>query len=358
MGILTDFTDFVGLTDSDAAAQAAQAAQFKPYNITTSVGGIQYDPERRMFTSSLGGQYYGLGETLANEALFGYGDDETAQLRQAALNRMTRSTRPTDTWGARQAALAEYGRPDPNAYQQQMFLAGSESPSQNIQRRLLSQAGNIDPQQQLDLYRQMSAPFEEQQRLNLENRLFAQGRLGASAVDRPGGERRSLFDAQAQADLMRQTQAMDWANQQRGALLGQFGGLRADDRAQRAQELGAYGDLARLDMARRQQALGAYGTLEGMSRQAQAQDLGMFGALQGLEQQRQAALLQNMGIIPGMEMGLFNPAMGMGQLGAAGQQASANAMMQGSMNTTNFFGSLIGGGLMGFGAGGGFNNLF
>ncbi len=182
----------------------------------------------------------------------------------------------------------------------------------------IDRLGAIDPTQQLNLFRKMAAPFEEQQRLGLENRLFAQGLMGASTVDDPGGARRSLFDAQAQADLMRQTQAVDWANRER------------------------------------QQALNQYGMLQGMRQQEAAQDLAGYGALQGLESQRRASMLGQLGIIPGMEMGLFSPAMGFGQLGASGQQAAASAIMQGNMATQNFLGSVLGGGLMGFGAGGGF----
>ena len=242
MGLLTGFTDALGLTDSGAAAEAAAMAQFKPYNINTTFGGVNY-------TAPTGPQITSY-ETVPD----GFGGVTKKPIWSEA------------TPGEFSTSL------DPR-------LLGLSTAAMN-------ELGQINPAQQLSLFRQQAAPFEEQQRLGLENRLFAQGRLDHSQVDQPGGIRRGLFDAQANADMMRQLQARDWANQQRAALLGQIG------------------------------------------------------------------------TIQGMEQGLFGPAMGMGQLGQAGSTAAAQMMMQGSMNTQNFFGSLLGGGLMGFGAGGGFNKLF
>ena len=210
MGLLTSITDAIGLTDSKAGERAAAAAQFNPYNINTSFGGVDYDRATRTFSSQLDPRLSGL--------MGGY----------------------------------------------------------------MGELGQIDPRQQLSLFRQQAAPFEQAQSQALENRLFSQGRLDASQEYAPGGAMRGLFDSFQQADLMRQMQARDWANAQRAALLGQIGGIQ------------------------------------------------------------------------GMEMGLFSPAQQMGALGAGGQQMGAQMMMQGSMNTQNFLGSLIGGSMMGLGAGGAF----
>ena len=87
------------------------------------------------------------------------------------------------------------------------------------------QLGRVDPRQQLGLLRQQAAPFEEQQRLGLENRLQAQGLLGASLVDQPGGARHSLFSAQSSADLQRQLLAQQMAQQQRASLFGELGNI-------------------------------------------------------------------------------------------------------------------------------------
>jgi len=106
------------------------------------------------------------------------------------------------------------------------FTSQLDPALQATRQGLLSQYGQIDPAQQLSLYRQQAQPYEEQQRLGLESRLFSQGQLGHSAVDRPGGARRSLFDAQAQADLQRQAMAQQWAQQQQQGILGQLQGIQ------------------------------------------------------------------------------------------------------------------------------------
>ena len=114
---------------------------------------------------------------------------------------------------------------------------------------LMGEIGGINPNQQLDLYRQLSAPYEQAQYQNLENRLFSQGRLGAGMEYQPGGSMRGLFDSFQQADLMRQTQAYDWANAQRNAILGQIAGIQGMEMglfspAQQMGAIGAQGQIA------------------------------------------------------------------------------------------------------------------
>ena len=73
--------------------------------------------------------------------------------------------------------------------------------------------------------REQAAPYEQAQYQGLENRLFSQGLLGASKVDQPGGPRRSLFDSFANADLNRQIQAQQLAQQSQASILNQIFGL-------------------------------------------------------------------------------------------------------------------------------------
>ena len=73
--------------------------------------------------------------------------------------------------------------------------------------------------------REQAQPYEQAQYQNLENRLFSQGRLGASAAYQPGGEMRSLFDSFANADLNRQLMAQQQAQQSQQAILNQIFGL-------------------------------------------------------------------------------------------------------------------------------------
>ncbi|MBT8145453.1 MAG: hypothetical protein KJN90_01290 [Gammaproteobacteria bacterium] len=213
MGLLTGLTDAIGLTDSKAGERAAAAAQFNPYNIQTSFGGVDYDRQNRLFSSNLDPRLTGLSGGYLNEL------------------------------------------------------------------------GGVSPEQTLSLFRQQAAPFNEQMLLGNENRLFSQGRMDFSPEYQEFGQTRGLYDAILNQDMGFQLQAAQEADRRRAALLGQIGGIQ------------------------------------------------------------------------GMEMGLFSPAQQMGALGAGGQQMGAQLGMQGSMNTQNFLGSLLGGGLMGYGAGGGFNKL-
>ena len=96
---------------------------------------------------------------------------------------------------------------------------------QSAMSGLFSQYGAIDPTQQLNLMREQAAPYEQAQYQGLENRLFSQGLLGASKVDQPGGARRSLFDSFANADLNRQIQAQQLAQQSQASILNQIFGL-------------------------------------------------------------------------------------------------------------------------------------
>ena len=96
---------------------------------------------------------------------------------------------------------------------------------QSAMSGLFSQYGAIDPAQQLNLMREQAQPYEQAQSLGLENRLFSQGLMGASKVDQPGGARRSLFDSFQNADLNRQIQAQQLAQQSQANILNQIFGL-------------------------------------------------------------------------------------------------------------------------------------
>ena len=151
--------------------------------------------------------------------------------------------------------------------------------------------GQIDPSQQLGLLRQQAAPYEQQQRLDLENRLFSQGLMGASVVDRPGGARRSLFEAQAGSDLQRQLLAEQMAQQQRASLFGELQNI--------------------------------YGM-----------EQGLFGAAYGYPQNNQVSnlLAQQAGFGPGLMGNLLGGAMmgwGMGGFGLGGGSLAGGAAVGG-----------------------------
>ena len=70
---------------------------------------------------------------------------------------------------------------------QKLFTSQLDPRLLGAQQNILSQLQGIDPTKTLGLLRERARPFEKQQMLDLENRLFSQGLLGASGVDRPGG---------------------------------------------------------------------------------------------------------------------------------------------------------------------------
>ena len=94
-----------------------------------------------------------------------------------------------------------------------------------IQSGLFSQYGQINPEQQLSLFREQAAPFNQAASQNLENRLFSQGRLDASQEYAPGGAMRGLFDSFANQDLQFQQMAAQQAQAQQMNYLNQILGL-------------------------------------------------------------------------------------------------------------------------------------
>ncbi len=79
--------------------------------------------------------------------------------------------------------------------------------------------------QTLGLLRQQAQPFEAQQRLDMESRLFKQGLLGASQPYTSTGAMGSLFREQAQADVQRQLVAQQQALQNLLGIAGLEQGL-------------------------------------------------------------------------------------------------------------------------------------
>lgn len=105
------------------------------------------------------------------------------------------------------------------------FTSSMDPRLQGITSGLFSRYGQVSPEQQLSLFRQQAAPFNEQAMLNLENRLFSQGRLDHSALDQPGGARRGLFDSILNQDLQFQLMAEQQAQQAQNNYLNQILGL-------------------------------------------------------------------------------------------------------------------------------------
>jgi len=178
---------------------------------------------------------------------------------------------------------------------QQALLAQSE--------QALARAG-VDPSlAQADLYEQIRAtqrPEEERQRLALEERMLAQGRLGLSSAAYGGSTPEMLAqetarqEAMSRANLSARQQAVQEQQQAYGqglGLLGQASGMRAQDLAEATGLLGAGYTPEQREIAR------AQAQLSGGLSQEQA-DLARAGALFGAGMtQEQAELARATGLL-------------------------------------------------------------
>ena len=105
------------------------------------------------------------------------------------------------------------------------FTSSMSPELMGIQQGLFSQYGQISPEQQLSLFREQAAPYNQAASQQLENRLFSQGRLDASQEYQPGGAMRGLFDAQANQDLQFQMMSAQQAQAQQMNYLNQILGI-------------------------------------------------------------------------------------------------------------------------------------
>lgn len=161
MGLLKSIGGLLGGNAlSKGYSKAAKAAEFKPFNIRTGFGSVSFDKNRNA-TASLSPEY------------------------QLFKDKM-------------------------------LSLSGG----------FLDQVGGFDPDvysaRALDLMRNLARGEEERQYLNLENRLFSQGRLGAADASGANPQMRAFYEALGQTDLARQLQSVQLgqslldANIQRG----------------------------------------------------------------------------------------------------------------------------------------------
>ena len=276
---------------SRLGSEVAGMAEFKPFTVTTGLGTATTTPEGG-FALGLSPQQQAMQEaglTGAQRFMTGVGQDPMQQeiLAQA------------------RERFAGVGQ-DPR---QQALLSQAE--------QALSRAA-VDPSQaQADLYSQMRAaqrPEEERQRLALEERMLAQGRLGLSSAAYGGASPELLAqetarqEAMARANLAARQQAMQEQQQAYGqglGLLGQAAGLRAQDLAEATGLLGA-------GYTPQQQQLAAAQAMMGLGYAPQAQ------ALEALRMGTGVAGLADIGRRTGAEF-----------MGRAGQ-AGIEALMQGA----------------------------
>jgi len=180
---------------TNAAAQAAQAAQFRPVGVTTRFGksGFQYDPTT--------GQLTGAGYQVA---------PDVAAMREGLMGLAGTGIGQTQAQQAQQAGINQAG--------QGLFNLGQSYVGQNPQ----DVAQKYMAQQQ-----QLLAPGREQQLANLTNQQQQQGRLGLAtggtsagyAAGAPGlqatnPQMAAYYNAMAQQDAQLGANAQTYGNQQ------------------------------------------------------------------------------------------------------------------------------------------------
>lgn len=117
-----------------------------------------------------------------------------------------------------------YGSASYNA-QDRRFRSSLSPQYQDMQRGLFGEYNMMQPGQYLNLMRQRAAPANESAYLGMENRLFSQGRLGASQPYGEGGAMRGLMDSFANQDLGFQLSADQMSNQFRDSITDRLFGL-------------------------------------------------------------------------------------------------------------------------------------
>ena len=340
--------------------ETAGMAEFKPFTVRTGLGtatttpeggyGLTLDPRQQAIQDTafgsaygfmsgigqdpmsrlLGGQalqaYQGLGPsalTGAGTAAYqGLGADPLTQMGAglyAGFQPSALTTQGATAYGGlgpsalRGTGISGLGAVGGDAMQAEI-LAQARERFQDIgtdprQQALLSQAEEalgraaIDPSQaQADLYGQIRAtqqPEEERQRLALEERMLAQGRLGLSSAAYGGASPELLAqetarqEAMARANVSARQQAMQEQQQAYGqglGLLGQAAGLRAQDLAEATGLLGAGYTPEQRELARAQAQLAG-----GLS-QEQA-DLARIGAQFGAGMSQDQAALSRAGAL-------------------------------------------------------------
>ena len=309
--------------------ETAGMAEFKPFTVRTGLGtatttpeggyGLKLDPRQQSIQDTAFGSAYGF--------MSGIGQDPMSRLLGGQALQAYQGLGPSALTGMGVSGYQNVGQ-DP---MQREILAQARERFQDIgtdprQQALLSQAEGalgraaIDPSQaQADLYGQIRAtqqPEEERQRLALEERMLAQGRLGLSSAAYGGASPELLAqetarqEAMARANVSARQQAMQEQQQAYGqglGLLGQAAGLRAQDLAEATGLLGAgytpeqrelarAGALFGAGMTQEQADLARAGTLQQASYMPRAQDLAMAQGMLGIGYTPQQQMLEALGL--------------------------------------------------------------
>lgn len=249
------------------AEEIPDMAAFKPFTVTTGMGGALNVDEEGGAALSLGGGEQALASNLLGQA------GQRFSNRPVGAEQLTGAGQQLLGAGQQQLGVSPFGLSGQEAIAQQAFGLGGQFMDQ-------SGMSTADREQEVfDRIRALQAPAEERQRLALEERLFNQGRLGVNTA-MFGGTSEQLALAQAQenaknqAALMALTQAQ--AEERQDADIGSTFGQLGSNIATQRQALEAAQQL----MAQRALA-GGMGLLSGGMGLEQAQQQLGLGALGG-----------------------------------------------------------------------------
>ncbi len=311
----TDMSNRFGISSQGSlGSQIANQAQFKPFTVTNNLGSSSYNNGMlnvNAGNNNLMNQANSMANNLGSSGLMPYaqnmqmmgnqmiGDSQQAQdlnlLRggfanqaQQGLN-MQQGSNQVQQLGQQAAQNVNFGQPAQNV--SDLFsgitnpnvrsgAGGLANQAMSMGQGMLGQ-GSPDAQGIYDQIRAMQSPDEERQRLQLENRLASQGRLGVSTAMYGGTpEQFSMDKAQAEArnnasyQALQQSDQLANSQQQRAMQLSQLG-LSAEQVQSQMDSEGFNRDLA-LGQAQLQTAQTQEGLQSSVqARQAQLAQLGM-----------------------------------------------------------------------------------
>ncbi len=342
VGLLTGAYDELGnigergLTlGQDLATTQMDQTQFRPFTVTTATGsgfGTSIDPTTGQISSSmsLSPEEQQLASGLQSQAGQFFGTPAAGQDVLAGAG--------SQAMGVGQSLL---GQPvfgvDPTR--------ASSSQATGLGQQFMQQAGMGTGDREMAVYDRMRAsmrPEEERQRLGLEERLAAQGRLGVKTAQYGGTpEQLAMSKAQEEARSSAMLGAMQQAQReqaQQAGLGAQFAGLGAGLAGQ-AQGLGAANQLQALQAL--QAGQGLFQGSQGLQAGQQQLGLGALGASYMPQAQMLAALA------PGMtaaSMGQQGQLTGAGLFGEA-TASGIDALLGSALGQANLMGT-VGTGLL------------
>ena len=310
-----EIPSMMGEASANIANQVGQAAEFRPYTVTSGAGNIGISGSGVDLSSNATQQQLQNQANLMSQQ-FGQGLPNVQGMDQAAYNTAQQAM------GANSGQFAsQLGGLYAGLGQNQMENASQANTLAGLQGMFADRAGQQEPTATAEsIYNQIRAtqtPEEERQRLALEERLQAQGRGGIQTAQYGGtpeqlAQEKALAEARNSASLQsiqaadalrtsqaaRQTQAGQLAGN-----LGQIGGNLTAQQQElgqgllglglKGQELGS--NMSTADLARAQTAQQIGSTYSQLPAMLQGQQLGNIAGMletSGIPLQQQLSVLQ------------------------------------------------------------------